>query len=116
MGDEADDIMAGFGLTEEDRKKYNIVKQKFEDHFVVRRNTIFERAKFNRRVQGANESVDSFITALYGLSEYCEFDALRDEMIRDRIVVGIKDENLSFKMQVNHALTLKKAIRYGQGK
>ena len=42
MGDEADDIMAGF---------YQSVKNKFDEHFVIRRNTIFERAKFNRRYQ-----------------------------------------------------------------
>jgi hypothetical protein len=31
-------------------------------------------------------------------------------MIRDRIVVGIKDANLSVKMQLDPDLTLKKAI------
>ena len=45
MGDEADDIMAGFGLTEEEREVYPTVKTKFDEHFVVRRNTIFERTK-----------------------------------------------------------------------
>ena len=42
MGDEASDIMAGFGLTEEEREVYQTVKTKFYEHFVVRRNTIFE--------------------------------------------------------------------------
>ena len=41
-GDEAGDIMAGFGLTEEEREVYQTVKTKFDEHFVVRRNTIFE--------------------------------------------------------------------------
>ena len=62
MGDEADDIMAGFGLTEEEREVYQTVKTKFDEHFVVRRNTIFERAKFNRRCQEEGENVDSYIT------------------------------------------------------
>jgi hypothetical protein len=34
---------------------------------------------------------------------------LREEMISDRIVVGIKDANLSVKMQLDPDLTLKKA-------
>ena len=43
MGDEADDIMTGFGLTEEEREMYQTVKTKFDEHFVVRRNTIILR-------------------------------------------------------------------------
>ena len=54
--------------------------------------------------------VDSFITALFCLAEYCEYGTLNDEMIRDQIVVGIRDTSLSLKMQLDANLTLKKAI------
>ena len=60
MGDGADDILRSFGLSEEDKKKYGTVKGKFDSHFVKRRNTIFERARFNMRIQGENEPVDAF--------------------------------------------------------
>ena len=72
---------------------------KFESHFIKRRNAIFERAKFNNRKQEPGEPVDSFITALYGLAEHCEYGALHDEMIRNRIVVGILNARLSEKLQ-----------------
>ena len=42
MGKEADDIVMSFGLTTEEAKQYNVVKGKFEAHFVVKRNIIFE--------------------------------------------------------------------------
>ena len=87
MGDQADDILRSFALPEEDRKNYAIVKAKFDNHFVHRRNVIFERARFNRRRQEEGESVDSFITALYTLAEHCGYGELHDEMVRDRIVV-----------------------------
>ena len=64
MGDEADDIMTGFRLTEEEKRDYDVVKTKFDGHFVVRRNAIFERAKFNRCSQEEGESVNNFITSL----------------------------------------------------
>ena len=51
MGDRADDILRSFKLSAEDAKKYQVVKDKFEGHFVKRRNVIFERAKFNSRKQ-----------------------------------------------------------------
>ena len=102
--------MAGLGLTEEERELYQTVKTKFDEHLVVRRNTVFERAKFNRRRQEEGENVDSYITSLFCLDEHCEYGALHDEMIRDRIVVGIVDSSLSFKLQLDSKLTPKKAI------
>lgn len=47
MGDEADDILRGHAQ----RQQYTSVKNTFETYFVPRKNVIYERAKFNRRVQ-----------------------------------------------------------------
>ena len=52
----------------------------------------------------------SFITALYTLSEHCNYGALTEEMIRDRIVVGLRDSNLSLNLQLDEKLDLHKAI------
>ena len=114
MGDEADDILTSLGLTDEQKKEYEMVKDKFEAHFVKRRNTIFERAKFNQRRQEEGESVDSFITSLYCLAEHCGYGALHNEMIRDRIVVGLQDAALSEKLQMDKDLTLDKAVASAQ--
>lgn len=83
MGKEADDILQSFKLTEEQSKVYETVKTKFKNYFVVRRNTIFERAKFNMRKQEEGESVDIFITSSYTLSEHCQYGTLKDKLIRD---------------------------------
>ena len=112
MGDEADDIMRSFGLSVEDAKNYSTVLAKFEAHFVKRRNVIFERAKFSMRRQEEGESVDAFITALYGPAEHCGYGNLHDEMVRDRIVVGIRNAALSEKLQLDAELTLEKAVTY----
>ena len=56
------------------------------------------------------ETVDNFITDLYNLTEYCEYGALRDEMILDRLVVGLRDLKLSEKIQVDADLTREKAV------
>ena len=47
MGDEADDIMVSFRLTADDARQYALVKDRFESHFIIKRNITFERAKFN---------------------------------------------------------------------
>ena len=73
MGERAEDIFQSFNLSEEDTKNYDVVVERFQRHFVSRRNIIFERAKFNSRKQEDGETADSFITSLYGLAEHCAF-------------------------------------------
>ena len=46
MGDEADDILRSFSLSEAEKKVYDTVKEKFENHFVKKRNVIFERVEW----------------------------------------------------------------------
>ena len=94
-------------MTSDDRKKYDAVKAKFEGHFIIKRNVIFERAKFNLRVQKENEPVDTCISDLFTLAQLCNYGNLHDEMVRDRIVVRLKDRSLSEKLQLE---TLENAI------
>ena len=60
-----------------------------------------------RREEG--EPVDSFTTSLYRLAEHCNYHDLHNEMIQDRIVVGLRDSNQSDKLQSDPELTLDKA-------
>ena len=76
---------------------------------MFRRNTIFERARFNRRVQKEGESVEQYITELYDLVEFCAYGVLKHEMLRDRLVVGIRDLSLPEKLQTDPMLNLEKA-------
>ncbi|GBN85890.1 Uncharacterized protein K02A2.6 [Araneus ventricosus] len=50
-GEQAEDIFSSFGLSETEQNDFFIVLKKFNDHFVVKKYTIFERAQFNKRVQ-----------------------------------------------------------------
>ena len=76
MGDTADDLFPSFDLNEADRKKYKPVTEKFDSHFVIKKNIIHEGAKFNMRSRKEGEPIDSFITGLYALAEFCDFGNL----------------------------------------
>ena len=108
MGEEADSVLASTHISAEDRKKYDAVVGKFDAYFKVRRNTIFERARFNRRSQREGESAEQYITELYELIEFCEYGELKEEMLRDQLVVGIQDLTLSERLQTDPELTLEK--------
>ena len=51
---------SGQRISEDNRKVYDSVLSKFDEFFKVRKNTIFERARFNRRNQLAGESVKHY--------------------------------------------------------
>ena len=103
MGEEAEEVLTSTNISDENRARYDGVIEQFETHFRVRRNVIFERARFNRRCQKEGESAEQYITELYNLIEF------KDEMLRDRLVVGIREVGLSEKMQTDSRLTLESA-------
>ena len=109
MGDEAEDTLVSTNISEGDRKKYSTVIAKFDAFFIVRKNVIFERARFNGRSQREGESVEHFITSLYNLAENCDYREMKAELIRDRIVVGIRNRALSEQLQLDAELTLETA-------
>ena len=109
MGEGSEDILNMSGISDEDRTVFDNVISKFDSHFKVRKNVIFERACFNRRKQEKGESVELFITVLHQAADNCEYGEMRDQMIRDRLVVGILDRSLSERLQMEPDLTLEKA-------
>ena len=109
LGEEAEGVLTSTNATADERKVYDTVVGKFDAFFKVRRNVIFERARFNRRNQLDGETAEQYIMELYRLAESCDYGDLKDEMIRDRLVMGIRDAVLSQQLQLNADLTLEKA-------
>lgn len=112
LGEEAEDVLTSTNITNDDRKKYDAVVGKFDEFFKVRKNVIYERARFNRRSQHEEETAEQYITALYSLAEDCDFGNTKEMMIRDRLVVGIRDATLSERLQTEADLDLEKAKRF----
>ena len=110
MGPQAEEAFAALKLSIADAAKYDKVKKAFKDFYIPKANIIFERAKFNLRVQEQGESVDAFISDLHTIATKCKYGDLKDELIRDRIVVGIRDAKLSERLQMDDQLTLSAVI------
>ena len=114
LGEQSEDVLTSTDISEESRKKYKEDIRKLVAFFEVRKNVMFERARFNRRSRRPDESAAQYITSLYSLADNCQFGAMKDERVRDRLVVGIQDSALSEKLQMDADLSLdkaKKAIR-----
>ena len=109
LGEDSDDVLSSTNISSDSRKGYSTVMEKLNDFFKIRKNVLYECAHFNQRIQLADESVEHFITNLCQLVEHCEHGELKEEMVGDRIVVGVCDSALSERLQLDSELTLEKA-------
>ena len=111
LGEEAEEVLNTTRISDKNRKKYQKVIEQFDAYFKVRKNVIYECARFNKRSQLLDESVDHFITEIHMLAETCEFGDMKEELIRDRLIVGIQDLALSERLQLEPDLDLDKPKR-----
>lgn len=77
----------------------------------MRKNVLFVWVKFNQRVKKPGEAINTFIQDLRRLAEDCDYGAIKDELIRDRTVVGVADDDLSNDLQTRANLFLVEAVQ-----
>ena len=110
-GEEALEIFNTFGLTDEHKVKIDVVIKKFEEYCTPKRSVTYERHVFNTRAQGATEGIDVYVTELRKLARNCEFGELHDSIIRDRIVCGIRSNEVRKRLLREKDLSLERAVK-----
>ena len=75
--------------TDKAKKVYAEAVHTFEKFFGVRKNLIFERARVNSMDKMVGESTEQYLLVLHAPARNCEYGQHREELIRDRIVIGI---------------------------
>ena len=98
-----------FANTEE-RTQIDKVVDLLDAYFIDETNEIYEAYLFNQRVQEIGESFDLFLTALRLLAKTCNFGSMQDRIIRDRVMVGVRDDSTRKKLLAENKLTLNKCI------
>jgi len=99
-------------MTADERQDADVILTKLSEYFIPKRNKIYERYVFNSRSQKADESFDQFLTALRKLVAICEFGSFEDEMLRDRIVIGLRDHGHRERLLRESTLTLQRLLTF----
>ena len=87
------------------------VKEMFNKYVTPLINIPYERCVFNRRIQQQHETFDQFLTEIRRLGNRCELENITaDEILRDRLLLGLRDENLRKRLLKDNKLTLKSLI------
>lgn len=79
------------------------------NHFNPKPSVIVQRFRFHSRTRQSGESVATFISELQRLSEHCDFGAGLNDMIRDRLVVGIASDRIQRRLLSERELTFARA-------
>ena len=110
LGRETRQILANLKLPGEKTKKVSDIISELDFWFTPKLNVIYERFLFGTAVQEENEPVDGYISRLRKLASTCEYKSLESEMIRDRLVIGIRSEDTKKKLLSDSKLSLETAI------
>jgi len=81
------------------------------DHHQPRPSTIVQRFNFHTRTQKPGEKISEFVAQLRKLSEHCEFGETLEDMLRDRLVCGCRDQRLQCKLLAEPDLNFEKAFK-----
>lgn len=108
IGTDAYDVYSNMEFAEEtDRSDPAKLMEAFERHCVGEINEVYERYVFNRRQQEPGESFDTFVGDLRRLARTREYGVVEESAIRDRIVLGIRDDATRKKLLQSRKLDLK---------
>jgi hypothetical protein len=111
LGSDAIELFDTFTFENADHKKDPArVTTAFKTYCVGETNETYERYTFNSRNQDTGESIDAYVSLLRGLSKTCNYDKLEESLIRDRIVIGIRDNGVRKKLLQEKKLDLGKCI------
>ena len=112
LGEQALKIYNGFTFTStEENRTVDEILQKFDEFAIGDVNETYERYVFHSRNQNEGETFESFLTALRSLIKTCRYcDNCVDSVLRDRIVLGIRDTQTQQLLLRERGLTLAKTI------
>ena len=106
IGPDALEIHTGLPFqSDDDRQNIDKVLELWQNYCIGKTKVIYERYRFNN-----HESIDAYTTALHTLAETCEFGSLKEDLIRDRLVCGIRDNSPRKKLLQEPKLTLDKCL------
>lgn len=108
IGSEAIELYEGFEFRDGEQDAIDQVIEKFETYCLEKTNESYERYIFNSCTEG-DLSFDAYLAKLRQLAKTCEYSALLDDLLKDRIVVEINDNSLRKQFLQEDKLTLKKA-------
>jgi hypothetical protein len=112
MGEDALSYFSNLPIAEKDKDTVEKILDAMEEHLVPELNVVHERIVFNTTKQEDDESADQYINInrLRKLIKTCKYGDMADDLLRDKLIISIRDKRLRARFYANHRLTLMEVI------
>ncbi|XP_063625625.1 uncharacterized protein LOC134797333 [Cydia splendana] len=84
--------------------------KEFDDFFLPKTNTTVERHRFFTREQKSQESAEQYVFELNKMAAKCGFKDLCDDLVKDRLICGIRNTTLRERLLREPDLKLSSAL------
>ena len=92
-------------------KSFDELITSLKNHYNPAASVAVNRFKFHSRTRHPGESVACYVAELRKLAENCDFGTTLTDMLRDRLVCGVGDNNVQKRLLVEKDLTFDKAYK-----
>ena len=110
IGKECLQIYKNLPMSAEERTDTQKILERLTHYFEPPQNIIYQRYMFNSCTQEQGEKFDAYLMKLRHLIKTCEYGALEDELLRDRMVTGTSNNDVRARLLSESGLTLDQAI------
>lgn len=93
MGPGVNEIFDSFEVAVEEIQYADLVK-KFDTYFLPKKNLAMDRYRLFMHKQGSEETANEYATALRTLAASCELGNIKDSILRDLFICGMRDLKL----------------------
>ena len=111
IGQRGHNIYNAMMLQENEKNKIDILFRKFEEYCKPKQNITIKCYRFNSRAQEKHESFNQFVTELKLIARNCSFGDLEGELIHDRVVCRIQNDEVRQHLLRADNLTLDKCLK-----
>ena len=92
-------------------KTFKEIVELVQNHENLKPSAIVQRFKFSTQFRKTGESIASYMAESRNISEHCDFQNTFEEILRDRLVCGINDEQIQRRLLAESTLDFKKAMK-----
>ena len=110
MGKDCLQIFLNLKLSSEQQKDMHECIDALEAYFKPKWTVVYERYLFNMSQQNPDEPVDGYVNRLRKAASTCQFGTLTEELIRDRLVIGLRDHATKLRLLKEDSLDINKAL------
>ena len=84
--------------------------EKAQANFNPKPSPIVKRYEFNTRRQGEGEAIATYVAELRKIAEYCDYGAVLNDMLRDRLVCGTHNKSIQRRLLQETKLKFEAAL------